>query len=264
MRTLFLGKQRIDCDTDAVRATYDAIQSWLFQLPKAALTAETVSPQARRFQQLLRSAKSTDPLVFLMRDLPAACGFDYRDNGHVAATILPLKNELEQVADTYVRKAAIAIRQALVGAQSDWTNGVQQTAQQWASYFPEAVTAPGLPGIARSLLSRMRMSYDNETLFVNSLALLVVGRSTEDWDDSTAIEFESKIQELTHRIETTALRATTVGTLTDVREIREGLSHLITERIKELYDQLVQLRGDDDSAHIVSAIIKGNHHGHTQ
>src|SRR5690606_16436437 len=148
-----------------------AIQSWLFQLPKAALTAETVSPQARRFQQLLRSAKSTDPLVFLMRDLPAACGFDYRDNGHVAATILPLKNELEQVADTYVRKAAIAIRQALVGAQADWTNGVQPTAQQCASYFAEAVTAPGLPGIARSLLSRMRMSYGNETVFLNSLAL---------------------------------------------------------------------------------------------
>ena len=262
VRMLFLGRQRIDSDTDAVRATYDAIQSWLFQLPKAALTAETVSTQAKRFQQLLRNAKSTDPLVFLMRDLPAVCGFDYRDNGHVPTVISPLKDELEQVADTYARKAAIAIHQALARTQSNLKSGVQRTAQQWASYFPEAVTATGLPGIARSLLSRMRMSYDNEALFVNSLALLVVGRSTEDWDDSTAIEFEGKIQELTHRIETTALRATTVGALSDVQEIREGLSHLIAERIKELYDQLVQLRGDDDSTEIVSGILKGNNNGH--
>jgi len=264
VRTLFLGRQRIDSDTDAVRATYDAIQSWLFQLPKAALTAETVSPQAKRLQHLLRSAKSTDPLIFLMRDLPEACNFDYRANGHVSEAILPLKSELEQVADTYVRKAAIAIHQALARTQSDWASGVQRTAQQWASYFPEAVTATGLPGIARSLLSRMRMNYDNEALFVNSLALLVVGRSTEDWDDSTAIEFEGKIQELTHRIETTALRATSFGAFADAQEIREGLSHLIAERIRELYDQLVQLRGDDDSGQMLSAILKGNGHGHTR
>ena len=262
VRTLFLGKQRITSDTDAVRATYDAIQSWLFQLPKAALTAETISPQAKRFQHLLRSAKSTDPLVFLIRDLPEACDFDYRANGHVSQALSPLKSELEQVADTYLRKAAIAIHQALARTQSDWTSGVQRTAQQWASYFPEAITATGLPGIARSLLSRMRMGYDNEALFINSLALLVVGRSTEDWDDSTAIEFESKIQELTHRIEITALRATSIEALTDVQEIREGLSHLIAERIKELYDQLVQLRGGDDSAKIMSGILKGNCHGH--
>lgn len=261
VRTLFVGRQLVDFDTDAVRATYDAIQSWLFQLPRAAMTAETISPQAKRFQQLLRNVKSTDPILFLMRYLPKTCGFDYRDSGRVVEKLSPLKAELEQVSDTYVRKAAIAIHQSLARTQSDWASGVQRTAQQWASFFPDAVTATGLPGIARSLLSRMRMSYDNESLFVNSLALLVVGRSTEDWDDSTAIEFEGKIQELTHKIETTALRATSFVDLANAQDIRDGLSHLIAERINQLYDQLVELRGPIDSAKIVAEIMKENGHG---
>ena len=264
IRSIFLGKQLVDSDTDAVRSTYDSIQSWLFQLPKAALTAETVSPQAKKFQYLLQGVKKADPLVFLMRDFPDSCGFSLRDAVLVKEIVVPLKTELEQVSDTYVRKAASAIHQALARTQSDHTRGVQRVAQQWASYFPDAVTATGLPGIARSLLSRMRMNYDDEGLFINSLALLIVGRSTEDWDDSTAIEFEGKIQELTHKIETTALRASNLVDIADAQEMREGLSHLVAERIEDLYAQLVLLLDKDKSADILSRIMKGKGNGHTK
>jgi len=263
IRSIFLGKQRVDPDTDAIRSTYDAIQSWLFQLPKAALTADSVSSQAKKFQHLLQGAKRADPLVFLMRDVPDSCGFSLGDIEHIEDIIVPLKTELEQVSDTYVRKAASAIHQALARTQIDRTRGVQRVAHQWASYFPDAVTATGLPGIARSLLSRMRMSYDDEELFVNSLALLIVGRSTDKWDDSTAIEFESKIQELIHRIETTALRASNLVDVADAQEMREGLSHLVAERIEDLYAQLVLLLDEDKSAEILSKIIKGKSNGHT-
>ncbi len=262
VRDIFLGEQRVDSDTDAIRATYDAIQSWLFQLPKAALTAGNISPEAQRFQKLLRRAGTEDPLKFLMQQLPKVCGFDRKSNAKVRQALDPLRAELDNVSDSYVRKASTSIHQALARAQADVKAGVQQVAKQWASYFPEAVTATGLPGIAKGLLSRMKMSYDDDALFVNSLSLLVVGRSIEDWDDSTAIEFDSKIQELTHRIETTALRSSAVVDLEDARDVREGLSHLVSERIEDLYGQLVQLVGKEASMKFVQGLLKGRNNGH--
>ena len=232
IRSVFQGSQRVDYDTDAVRSTYDAIQSWLFQLPRAALTADSVSPEATRFQRLLQNSRSNDPLVLLMRQIPECCGVEYRNNGHIRDDLMKLKMELERVSDTYMQKAAIAVQLALARNQAYRTKNTEMVAKQWANYFPEAITATGLPSIAKSLLSRMRMNYDTEELFLNSLALLVIGRPIKDWDDSTSIEFEGKIQELTHKIETSALRVASVGGVDDAQEICEGLSHLIGERIE--------------------------------
>lgn len=263
VREVFGGRSHLDLDTDLVRATYDAVQSWLFQLPKSALTADHLSQQAKSFQRLLQHAREMDPLVFVLQQLPNVCAFDRNNRDDVRATLDTLKGELESVSDTYVRKAASSIQQALARAHNDSSQGIQKLAKQWASYFPETAAASGLPGIARGLLSRMKMSYDDDELFVNSLALLVVGRPTDDWDASTAIEFDGKIQELVHRIETTALRQSAAAGLEDVEEIRDGLSHLVAERIEDLYGQLVRLVGQDRTRDIVATIVKGGGNGHS-
>ena len=264
IRSIFLGQQRVDSDTDAVRATYDAIQSWLFQLPKASLLAESLSPEAREFQRLLRDSRTSDPLIFLLQALPSSCGFNYRHNGQVRKVVEPLKDEIESVSHTYVRKACDSIYQALSRDQADRMPSIQKTAKQWASYFPESITSTRLPSIARGLLSRMKMAYEDEVIFVNSLALLLVGRSTEDWDDSTAIEFENKIQELTHRIETAVLsNSADVLDLSESQEIREGLAQFVTERIGHFYGQLADLVGSDKSIMILQKIMKGGDNDHT-
>jgi len=94
--------------------------------------------------------------------------------------------------------------------------------------------------------------------------LLVVGRPIDDWDASTAIEFDGKIQELVHRIETTALRQSSTVNLDDAQEIRDGLSHLVAERIEDLYEQLIRLVGPDRSKDMVSTIVKGTGNGHSK
>jgi len=263
VRDVFGGGSHLDLDTDLVRATYDAIQSWLFQLPKSALTADHLSQRTRDFQRLLQNARETDPLVFVLQQLPKVCGFDRNHCDDARAALKEVKDELESVSDTYVRKAASSVQQALARAHNDSSQGIQKLAMQWASYFPDAVAATGLPGIARGLLSRMKMSYDDDELFVNSLALLLVGRPIDDWDASIAIEFDGKIQELVHRIETTALRQSAAVDLEDAEEIRDGLSHLVAERIEDLYGQLIRLVGSDRSRDVVTTIVKGGGNGHS-
>ena len=110
----------------------------------------------------------------------------------------------------------------------------------------------------------MKMSYDDDEVFVNSLSLLLVGRPIDDWDASTAIDFDGKIQELVHRIETTALRHSATVDLDDAEEIRDGLSHLVAERIEDLYGQLVRLVGPDRSGDVLVAIKKGGGDGHSR
>lgn len=264
VREVFGGESSLDLDTDLVRATYDAVQSWLFQLPKSALVADNLPPRSRNFQRLLQNARTTDPLVFVLQQLPEVCGYDRACCDEVKAVLGQLRDDLGSISDTYARKASTSIQQALARAHNDSSQGVQKLAQQWASYFPEAVAATGLPGIARGLLLRMKMSYDDDELFLNSLALLVVGRPIDDWDASTAIEFDGKIQELVHRIETTALRQSSTVDLNDAEEIRDGLSHLVTERIEDLYEQLIRLVGPDRSRDLVSTIVKGTGNGHSK
>jgi len=264
VREVFGGSSLLDLDTDLVRATYDAIQSWLFQLPKSALTADHLPKRTKDFQRLLQNAREMDPLVFVLQQLPEVCGFDRNHCEEARETLGRLKSELESVSDTYVRKAASSVHQALARAHNDSSQGIQKLAKQWAGYFPEALAATGLPGIARGLLSRMKMSYDDDELFVNSLALLLVGRPIDDWDASTAIEFDGKIQELVHRIETTALRQSTVADFEDAEEVRDGLSHLVAERIDDLYGQLTRLVGADKSRDIVASIMKGGGNGHSK
>lgn len=262
VRSIFLGQQCVEVETDMVRATYDAIQSWLFQLPKASLTANNISSEAKRFQKLLLDSRYKDPLVFLLKNLPHTCGFDINQNGEVRRVIEPLKIEIENVSHTYVSQACTSIHQALSRIQGGRTGGVQKLAQQWASYFPETITSRVLPGIARSLLTRMKTSYDDETLFVNSLALLLVGRPIEDWDDSSAVEFENRIHELTQKIETTTLQSSSSFDLDSTQEVRDGLSYLVAERIKDMYTYLVDLVGEEKSASLVKNITKGNGNGH--
>ena len=96
-------------------------------------------------------------------------------------------------------------------------------------------------------------------MFVNSIALLLVGRSTEDWDDSTAIEFENKIQELTHKVENASLYVTIDSN--ETLEIREGLSSLVAERIEGLYAQLEKLVGTKRSKEVIHKIVKGKING---
>lgn len=262
VRDIFAGSQQLDGETDAVRAAYDAIQSWLFQLPRAALTADSLSKEAKAFQALVKKARTADPVVFLLRDMPKVCCYDCEDVDRVRVALGPLKAELESISHTYIRKVCDCVYQAVSQSQSNHVSGIQELAQQWASYFPDEIAAAGLPSIARGLLSRMRMAYDDESLFVDSLALLVVGKPVEDWDDSTAIEFESRLQELTHKIETVALRMT-AGTdgLGESQEIREGFSRLVTSRIKSLHAQLVQLVGRGQSRTILEELMEGEHSG---
>ncbi len=257
IRDVFNGGRVQNHDTDIVRATFDAIQSWLFQLPKAALTAVQLSQEAKGFQHLLKRSISIDPLLFVLKQLPEVCCFDRNIVDVAQITLNNLKRELESVSDTYARKAVASVQQALSRVHSSYSPGVQKLAQQWASYFPDAMAPTGLPGIAKGLLSRMRMSYDNDELFVNSLALLLVGRPINDWDASTAIEFDTKIQELVHRIETTVLREGTAD-LEDAKEIREGLARLVAERIVDLSNQLERLVGPERSCEVLNAAKKGS------
>ncbi len=259
IREIFQGTQVYNIETDLIRSAYDAIQSWLFQLPKASLSADSVSDEAKSFQRLMQKSINNDPVAFLLKELPSEFGVEHTHIDEIQNRLVPLKKELESVSHTYVKKASDSIFNAVSRSQSARRSGVQNIAKQWANYFPNSIISSKLPGIARSLLSRMKMVYDSEVLFINSIALLLVGKSTEDWDDSTAIEFENKIQELTHKVENASLNMTIDSN--ETYEIREGLSNLVTERIEDLYSQLEKLVGPKRSKEVIKKILKGKING---
>ena len=168
-----------------------------------------------------------------------------------------LKSEIENASHTYIKKASDSVYQALSTQKSERISGIRVLAKKWAEYFPDSDESPALPSIAKGLLSRMSMGYDSEELFINSLALLLVGKSTEDWNDTIALEFENKIQELVHKIEKSALQASYEGLeLNESVEIREGLTKLVEDRLSGLLNQLIHLVGDKDSEEIINKIIR--------
>jgi len=264
VRDLFAGSLYSAHDTDDVRAAYDSIQGWLFQLPKSALTAERVSPSARRVQRILQHAAQMDPLALLLQALPDAVGCPVSNSNAVIEAYRAVKHELEDVSVTYTKRASDAIRQAIATSQTPRDIDIMHVARRWASFFPREVLSSGFPGIARSLLTRMQFEYASEIKFVNSLALLVVGKSTDDWDDHIAMDFEAKIQELIQKIESTILliNDNSHDNLSD--EVRAGFQDLISERIEELYRQLGRIAGHDKSEEILTGILKGKSNGNSK
>lgn len=264
MRAVFAGQQQLVYETDVVRAAFDAIQSWLFQLPRATWNTASLSKDANTFLSLIRRIQSTDPLVLMLQTLPHDLNYDYADLNQVKEVITPLKVEVEGISHTYAKKACESLFQALSPPLNGNELHIQRLAQDWAEHFPESVINAGMPSIARSFLTRIRMEYKDTASFLNSIALLMVGKGVEDWDDTTSINFESRVQELAHRIEEIAIKYVTSDRIHNIDAAFDGMSSFLISRIENQISQLYQLIGEERAKRMISSMLESDTNGNDE
>ena len=238
-------------ENDLIRMCYDAINSWRFQLPSAALTTRNISLGARQFQRLL--ASQWDPIQLLLTEIPEVCGIEIKKSNQLLKKVFDFKEEFEEVAHTYVDQASSSIRNIIADSDNKSRKNIRRLVRKWANQFPQNTTTDSMPAIARGLLTRMRMEYENDDLLIDSLSLLVVGKPISRWDDSTSVDFNNKFHDLVHRIEEIAISADYSNEHDD--EILAGLSSIICERITELHGRLRLLVGDEKAAKILESKV---------
>jgi hypothetical protein len=245
-----------DVEKDLIRAVYDVFQSWIFILPRAAFVFKGLSSESIKFRDSIRLFDKIDPYTFLFKTLPSSLGMDIEGLLQNPNHLLNIKFELENTTKSYMHKASKSVAQAIIGPNISNITSVQALAKEWASSFKDSNITHALPGIAKGLINRMIMSYDNEEKFIDSLALLILGKSTDAWDDSKANEFESKLNELTRTIESHTISKLAISSSKIKKGLHKGLSNIITTRIEEMVKQLTDITGENDTKKILSNILE--------
>jgi len=239
-------------DSDLIRVCFDTLEIWKAQLPTAALSTKRLTEQSRRFQAALRA--SNDPVRLLFERIPSALGCSMEDLDRLTDTLARCRDDLMDVVKIYRDSATTALNQTLGLGHEDASNGVREVAGQWARCFPDAFVSNLTDGVAKGLLSRMRMAYKSDHMLLESLSSLLVGKSMNRWNDVTVSEFEQKVHDVVRRIEEAALTADV--DLADDGTAAHGLAQLVSGRTGELFDHMVKLVGEEEAERMFHSIIE--------
>ena len=237
---------------DLIRQCFDAVQGWKSQIPPAAMTTRRLSPMAIKFRDGI--ARITDPVRLLMKFIPDACECDVDQTKKLMTHIMKCAQELEAIASVYGEQASSSIRNAIGLGRTAETERVIDVCQRWADCFSDSFIEKLTDGVAKALLSRMRMPYETDAGLLDSLGSLLIGKTVGRWDDSTVATFDREFHNVVRRIEDTSLAG---GEKSDAG----GISDLIHGRMVELYDRLVGLVGKSEAQAVIDSIAIGHGKG---
>ena len=205
-------------ETDLIRAFHDALMSWRRDLPSAALTTQTLEPEASRFQILIRSS-GNDPVNFLMRGLPALAGGE--PLSHVSLEFLnKARMQLESVAERYVAEAIKIARRAFSLGYGDERSDLVSTASRWMEDIPSGILKdPSLDSVSKGIVKRVQTSAsrcETDVSLVRALSMMLMGSDFRDWDDATTRRFAREMRSRVREIEDAAAGLDGVGAETTV------------------------------------------------
>ena len=235
--------------TDLIRQCYDALDAWRNQLPKAAFITEDVSKKTLKFQKLLKG--SYDPVKLLFNEIPEILGMKLSQTEKIVYGIEGMKNELEAVVSGY-RKSAMNSLQRVLGFVGKKNEGNLVLARKWASCFSGGFIEKLNDGVAKGLITRLMVNYENDNALLESLSSLLVGKSFSRWEDSTVAQFDRELMDVVHRVEEVAL--TSQEDLGENTLASAGLENLISGRIQELFGRLVKVVGEEEAEKVVEKI----------
>jgi hypothetical protein len=236
-------------NTDLIRQCYDAIDAWRNQLPRAALISEDVSKEALRFQKLLNGA--CDPVELIFNQLPDLLGQKVSQPEKLMTGIEGIKNELESVVSRH-RKSALNSLQRVLGFVGNESEENLTLAKKWTECFPENFIEQLNDGVAKGLITRLAIDYEDDNTLLESLSSLLVGKPFSRWEDMTVAQFDRELTDVVHRVEETAL--CTQISLGRNTLASAGLENLISGRIKELLARLVKIAGEEEADKIMGQI----------
>ncbi len=218
---------------DLLRQLYDAIVSWKAYVPASALSTIQVGEQARAFQKALKS-DDLDPVVLALRTFPDIAGSS-EPTMKVAGTIGALCREIESIVDRYTSRAIGAIN-SFLALSPDAPGSVLERARDWSACLAGAKDdVIKLDRTSRAILARSLEAADgrySEASFARSLSTILLGRSLEQWDDTSSQLFADKLRDVTSSIEHAAFVA---------KNPSPSLAPLIKRRIEYLRGVLKQI-----------------------
>ena len=158
--------------------------------------------------------------------------------------------ELQDVASIYYEQAERAIRDNLSAGRGNPVDDVRDLAKTWAGYFSSKFIDKLSDGVAKGFISRLSLDYDSDQLLVDSLASLLVKKSVRRWDDSIVAIFDREVNNIVVKIENAARSYPKRD-----KSLKSGLSHLLVGRLSGLYQQLVDVVGEDEAGELINNVI---------
>jgi hypothetical protein len=204
------------------------------------MTSRRISQDTRLFQEIIRTIK--DPRNTFFHKIPGK--YNSTDIEYLFSIIKKSKEELEGITEAYYDLASKSVLSTLQMPSLN-ISGVRHAVSTWVTYLPEELFKRFKDSIAKALLVRLRMTYDDPRLLIDSIAGLLIGKPVHKWDDSTFTVFEREFQENIHRIEDYVLNHTPEG---HKGKAHINLANLALARIDSLYRKMCELVGDENEA----------------
>jgi len=246
-------------ETDLLQDCMSAIKIWRATIPEQVRGSRHLSVAARGFDRNLVSA---DPPSLLLEKLPRLVGTDLSDSQALLTGVQRLKSELEGVADVVRDDVVLMISNALAhrGIEAERpVNGhslplpcLLAQASRWASCFPKAVADRIRDSVARAALSRLKAPYQDDHTLANALAVLLVGRWLNEWDETLTGAFLTRLDGALNTIEEAATELLRQPEASS--EVRNGLAQIAMARAQTAADQLANIVGYDVAAERLKAI----------
>lgn len=238
--------------SDLIRLCYDSLKAWASQLPRAALNTRSISQGAIEFRDLL--VADSDPVRLLMNEIPRLAGCELHSTEKILKAVSGWKVALEELVNIFVDKAGAIILKTL-SLEHESGHSVRDAVDRWACCLSDAfVKGDYLQGIPKGLLARLKTKYDSDTLLVDSIASMLLGKPTAAWDDSTHVAFERELQAAIRKIEEVALNVADVAI--DGDNTLKGLVSLADARIREMVIRIRRLAGDDKTTELLKMLLK--------
>lgn len=233
-------------EIDPLRRCYDAIAKWRAELPRAAFMGAAFSDPTALFVRLLNS--EPNPYKLFVRTLPSELGENRDSYKRTQLAIRRAKSEIEGVVAKYYDAARRSLHSAFsLDTRPDCS--IHDIARTWASFLPadsDHLIAEALSG---AFVTRVRLNYDSDLQFIDSVCSLVVGKPVGKWDDSTIAAFDREVHSIVARIEDAAWSHNS-DSLSE-----SGLVTLASARLRNLYGRLTALVGSSEAQRIAKQVI---------
>lgn len=237
IRKLFSAQPQEGLEQDLVRNCHEAIQGWVQQLPRAALTSRRISKHSIGFRKLV--TRESDPVALFLEELPRL--FQAEPDRLLKEEFVSLKRakaEIEGVIASYRDAACDVLRLALREPKKK-QGSARESAKRWsASFLP--ILPPG--HTAKPVLVRMQTEYDSDEKLLESIAGAISRVSLPRWEDDDVLEFSKTIKRLVEDVESDCIYQ---ANLSDLRgtEAERPIADLLTERIDHYKRKLEELQG---------------------
>jgi hypothetical protein len=182
-----------------LKEVVEALYRWWGPLPTYAKETSTVSKHAKEVRLVLR--KALEPIDFVFKQLPAACGFDEfdtrkRQTESISAFIEALNDALSDIAEAPKRLRAKTERALLEAFDSPSISTLRALMRDEYARHRLQLSEYRL----RSFVDRAAEKELSDESWLDSISSLLTGKRLEVWQDETADTFGFEARSIAGRL----------------------------------------------------------------